>query len=341
MKELTENLKLDIASDLFVIPGNHDGVTRVEDKKLYVDALKCNPLSPAEACIPQLERAFEDYEAFVKQLIPDYPVEHPAEIHIRNWKDKINFIHCNTAIASDGRGEKQNQILNIDSLWMIKPDKNRVNIILAHNSFYDLNQDIQKRLIDFMRINKVAAYFCGDKHQQDFFNISINDKKNERVPCIVSFKSAPESNDIYSNFGMIIGEWDGEKAKVQGWTWKSGQGFNIDPKITGIEIDMNIVSKTVDNTVKQVEEQKTRENVSEQVKGEDFKNLELKRRVGRNYHRMTPYMIVKYNSVYERKGWGIRSGYTEKEISDYIQRAEEGLILDEINQFINALLSGD
>lgn len=125
-----------------------------------MDAIKGNPLSPDEECLKQLESAFEDYEEFVKQLIPDYPVEHPAQSHVRSWNDKINFIHCNTAIASDSRGDKQNQMLNMESLWNVNVENEKVNIMLAHNSFSDLDTEIQSRLKDFMRVNEVVAYFA-------------------------------------------------------------------------------------------------------------------------------------------------------------------------------------
>lgn len=49
-----------------------------------------------------LEGAFRDYEKFVKDMIPDYPELHPAKTHIRCWRERINFVHCNTAIGADG-----------------------------------------------------------------------------------------------------------------------------------------------------------------------------------------------------------------------------------------------
>lgn len=340
--ELMEGLQLDITKDLFVIPGNHDGVTAVNKKNIYVDAIKGNPLSPDEECLKQLESAFEDYEEFVKQLIPDYPVEHPAQSHVRSWNDKINFIHCNTAIASDSRGDKQNQMLNMESLWNVNVENEKVNIMLAHNSFSDLDTEIQSRLKDFMRVNEVVAYFCGDRHKQDFYYIEIDDKKNKRVPCVVSFKSAPEAQDDYSNFGIIIGEWNGENAGLQGWTWKSGTGFTLDGKISEIEIDMHRSDEDAEEAHEKLWEQSTDIKVCEHEQDKwSVENRKLMRAFAQKYHNLTPHMILKYNIDYEKSGWAIKNHYTEQELLDYIKRAEKDAMLEELNRYIDKLILGE
>lgn len=307
-----------------------------------MDAIKGNPLSPDEECLKQLESAFEDYEEFVKQLIPDYPVEHPAQSHVRSWNDKINFIHCNTAIASDSRGDKQNQMLNMESLWNVNVENEKVNIMLAHNSFSDLDTEIQSRLKDFMRVNEVVAYFCGDRHKQDFYYIEIDDKKNKRVPCVVSFKSAPEAQDDYSNFGIIIGEWNGENAGLQGWTWKSGTGFTLDGKISEIEIDMHGSDEEAEEAHEKLWEQSTDIKVCEyeQDKG-SVENRKLMRAFAQKYHNLTPHMILKYNIDYEKSGWAIKNHYTEQELLDYIKRAEKDAMLEELNRYIDKLILGE
>lgn len=48
----------------------------------------------------------------------------------------------------------------------------------------------------------------------------------------MNYKSAPDSADDYSEFGVIIGEWTERKTRLQGWIWKSGEGFVVDGEIT-------------------------------------------------------------------------------------------------------------
>lgn len=88
---------------------------------------------------------------------------------MRCWRNKINFIHCNTAIGADGRN-KDGQVLDIDELAEIKTEKGKTNIILAHNSFADMHEKVQMRMRDSMRVHGVAAYFCGDRHRREQWN---------------------------------------------------------------------------------------------------------------------------------------------------------------------------
>ena len=91
---LTEQLELDINKDLFIVPGNHDGVTKVDCKNTHIKALNDNPIDDeAPESFQALEGTFRDYEKFVKDMIPDYPEFHPAKTHIRCWRDRINFVH--------------------------------------------------------------------------------------------------------------------------------------------------------------------------------------------------------------------------------------------------------
>lgn len=235
--ELIEELGLNIESDLFLVPGNHDGAINIEDKSLYISAMKNKPLDFEKKWLNKLLKAFEDYESFVRNLIPNYKEEHPACVHNRIWKNKVNFIHCNTAIVADGT-EKNNQLLDIDRITSTFFSENMPNIILAHNSFFDLNYEQQKRIKDVIRNNQICAYFCGDRHIGKVSQIEYEENQNRQIPCVVSYKTAPEAKDTYSIFGIIIGEWEKRIARLRGWTWKSGEGFKIDNTITEKEIDM-------------------------------------------------------------------------------------------------------
>lgn len=231
LQELMRKLNLDISKDLFLVPGNHDGVTNIPDKDLYITAAQSKPLSMKKQWLAKLLEMFSGYELFVKKLIPNYPVEHPAEAHCRIWRDKINFIHCNTAIAADGH-TKENQLLDVDGMASLVYSDSQPNIILAHNNFGDLHPDVQKRVKDIIRTHSVRAYLCGDRHIESAEQISYENKQNRQIPCIGCYKSAPDAADGYSRFGIIVGEWQGETANLKGWYWTSGDGFKIDGNIT-------------------------------------------------------------------------------------------------------------
>ena len=67
LARLTEQLELDINKDLFIVPGNHDGVTKVDCKNTHIKALNDNPIDDeAPESFQALEGAFQDYEKFVK-----------------------------------------------------------------------------------------------------------------------------------------------------------------------------------------------------------------------------------------------------------------------------------
>ena len=39
----------------------------------------------------------------------------------------------------------------------------------------------------------------------------------------------------------------------------------------------------------------------------------------KNYHKMTPHMIVQYNALYKKDGWEIKENYTEQELFEYVR----------------------
>lgn len=90
---LTEQLELDINKDLFIVPGNHDGVTKVDCKNTHIKALNDNPIDDeAPESFQALEGAFRDYEKFVKDMIPDYMiVQYNALYKKDGWEIKENY----------------------------------------------------------------------------------------------------------------------------------------------------------------------------------------------------------------------------------------------------------
>ena len=338
---LTEQLELDINKDLFIVPGNHDGVTKVDCKNTHIKALNDNPIDDeAPESFQALEGAFRDYEKFVKDMIPDYPELHPAKTHIRCWRERINFVHCNTAIGADGK-KKDRQLMNVDELAKCSPSGEKTNIILAHNSFEDMDARIQNRMKDWMRIYHVAAYLCGDRHRRELTSKEIDRKKNIRIPCVVNYKSAPDSADDYSEFGVIIGEWTERKTRLQGWIWKSGEGFAVDGEITGTQINMSEDVKELEKEEQEVvqEAQNRCECCNQEMNIQD-KDREAQRMHTfiKNYHKMTPHMIVQYNALYKKDGWEIKENYTEQELFEYVTAVKKAGKLEEILDFIENLI---
>lgn len=346
LQNLINSLGLDIKKDLFVIPGNHDGVTEIEDKKLYISAVRSNPMDCNQIWIDKLFEMFVDYERFVKDLVPDYPVEHPAKVHNRVWNNEINFIHCNTSIGADG-ANKDNQLLDIDGLASATFYSDKPNIILAHNSFFDLNTELQKRVKDIIRNNSVCAYLCGDKHIKGIDYIVYEDKQRKQIPCVVSYKSAPAAADNYSTFGIIIGEWEESIAKLRGWMWKSGVGFTIDQVITEKEINMS--SKNTRSVVKETIAEKnfTKNDTKAKVMSEmdistikrDKKKLEYehKQTFIMLYHSMSPQQIEKFNRKYKIQDMEIDSDINSNELYNYVKRATEKNMIDDMLQYMMLL----
>lgn len=335
---LMKQLNLNIEKDLFLVPGNHDGTTPVDGKNVHIKALNNNPLDDdALESFKTLEGAFQDYEKFVKDMIPGYPVDHPAATHIRCWNTRVNFIHCNTAIGADGK-KKDMQLMNVDELAKNTLSKEKTNIILAHNSFDDIDERLQKRMIDWMRINHVVAYFCGDRHRQELSSIELDKKRNIQIPCVVNYKSAPDPTDDYSEFGIIIGEWEKQKTRLQGWIWKSGRGFEIDGTITGIEILMREESEEIEADK---QEKGTKQNdcqnqrVALMEKDGEARRM---RSLATDYHRMTPHMIVQYNAEYKKIGLGIKENFTEHELFEYVTKVKEARKLIEVTDFLKKLI---
>lgn len=115
--ELMKNLNLDISKDLFLVPGNHDGSNPICEHKFgNVAALKKDPTRIKGKEWEELVGQFASYEEFVKNVIPGYSFEHPAREHCRIWNNKINFIHCNSAVVSDA--EDKDEQLFIIKLYM-------------------------------------------------------------------------------------------------------------------------------------------------------------------------------------------------------------------------------
>lgn len=334
LQELIQKLELDISNDLFLIPGNHDGVTPIENKKLYISAAQHKPLDMDKECIGTLMSSFQAYEAFVKELIPDYP-EHPAEVHSRMWRNKINFIHCNTALVADGH-TKNNQVMDVDKLALLNFSEDCPNIILAHNNFEDLNKEIQESIKDAIRNNSIRAYLCGDRHIESAKQITYENKQNRQIPCVGCYESAPDPSDGYSNVGIIIGEWKSETVELRGWSWKRGEGFKVDGNVTEQKIYMGNIEKSeiveavsIDNNIDTKWEIDYNSGADE--------SYERQKEFIIAYHRLSPYQLSQFNREYGDKYGELKTETSEKELYDYVRMAEVHLVLKTMLEYIKML----
>lgn len=335
LHRLLESLELDIEKDLFVVPGNHDGVSFVQAKEIFISAAKSKPFDNTDQWIEMLLMAFQGYETFVKQLIPNYSAEHPASVHSRSWRDRINFIHCNTALAADGK-EKADQLLDVDALAMATYVPGIPNIILAHNSFFDLHQEHQLRVLDAIRANSIRAYFCGDRHKQSVDTISVG---GDEVPCVVSYKGAPDPQDRFSTFGIILGEWEDEFAELKGWCWKSGEGFIADQKITGKNFLMQVerLSPLAVLSEKNIGEPPSKTDTDVRCHDEQVKEYALERMFIICYYQLTPQQHASFNKKY--KSMPLSSKMAPVNLSAYIKVAKEKDILADIVQDLSLILT--
>lgn len=344
LRNLIRCLGLDIQQDLFIVPGNHDGVSDVQEKDIHIKAAKYDPFTNMAQWVVNLLAAFQGYETFVKALIPNYPEEHPAKVHSRIWRGTINFIHCNTALGADG-AEKTNQLLDINSLATTAYQPDMPNIILAHNSFFDLHEKLQSRVKDTIRTHSVCAYFCGDRHTRNVDQIPLN---GWSIPCVVSYKGAPDPKDNHSTFGVIFGNWDGELAKLTGWRWESGTGFQEDKKITGNQFPMRATSTPPLVAALNVQEPAAEESFAEvpSVEGalqttddsdtqtEEYK---LKNRFISRYYMLSHRQRFLFNQ--KHADMQLRKEMSPVELSAYVNRAQEEGILEQLVQELASLLA--
>lgn len=344
LKSLINELNLDIGNDLFLIPGNHDGsfpVVRFKDA--FVEYIKSDYSKINQDEWGELISQFDAYEKFVHDLIKDYPVEHPARVHCRMWRNKINFMHLNSAIVADGKS-KEKQMVEIDAIASLDLPKDLPTIILAHNHFNDLHEEQQKRLKGVMRNGNIRAYFCGDRHMQDVDQITVKDIQNQQIPCIVSYKSSVDAKDPYSSYGVIIGSWEMEKAELRGWTWEPGKGFCLDSKITEqtIEMGRSYVDDFELESIKPLLQSGAINGIDayqkEVLKEVEYPNNQ-EREFRRYYHNMSDNQIELFNQKYLKSMRKLQNGESNEQLKEYIEDAIQKGYLREMLQYMKGIFT--
>ena len=244
---LIKTLGLDITQDLFLVPGNHDVNPAEEPDPVHAfltqAQAECTDLNYAytltkhpDLLNPLLER-FRNYRAMTKALLPVYQTggPDPVGVHVRQWRDRLNILHLNTALLSNGQRDHMDAV---DLGTACGPalrgqlKGSLPTLVLGHHSFHDLHPSVKDRLVQLFNHSNVWAYLAGDKHRTNYQGDHyLIDRKTGVAawPNLVASKLAAATDDQYSEFGVVHHRWD-ERGTVQVtyWNWvpqSSGEGL--------------------------------------------------------------------------------------------------------------------
>lgn len=241
-QKLMKVLGLNIETDLFIIPGNHDveaGNRKAAVQKFLSfakeDAVERIIKSPEKLIDHDLDYAytltkhpellrellldFKGYREMAGKLLQVYQEGidsslNPVDIHVRNWNNRINILHLNTAILSDGNREHTDAVdINLACSEQIKTQLNNglPAIVIGHHSFHDLHPAIKERLVQLFNQINVWAYLAGDKHRTNYRGdefLIYRKTGTDAWPNIVAGKMAASTEDNYSEFGAVLYCWD-------------------------------------------------------------------------------------------------------------------------------------
>lgn len=345
--ELIEKLELDISKDLFLIPGNHDGSSPiVKFKEAFAAHIKADCANINSEEWEELVSQFDAYEKFVHSLIKNYPEKHPARVHCRKWRDRINFMHLNSAVVADGKS-KDKQMVDIDVIASLELPQDIPTIMLAHNHFNDLHEEQQERLKGVMRTENICAYFCGDRHIQGVDQIMVKNTQNQQIPCVVSYKSSADAKDRYSCYGVIIGNWETEKAELRGWTWKPGKGFLVDSIITDQTIEMgkayvDVVEKNSTKPLMQNCTINKLDSHSNEIQEEQECPNDQEWKFRKYYYNMSDNQIDIFNRKYSKRVRKLQSAESNEELKEYVEEAEkEGCLVEMLQYMKDIFMKGE
>lgn len=225
--ELVRAMGIELRSDVFLVPGNHDVCSSEDDlqalgQEATVEKVKKdhNALHDKEKKnLPRLLTRFEKYAEFCVNLGIYSDASIPATVHIRSWRNRLNIVHLNTCLIADG-SEKTNQLLDTTALTSVENEKGLPCIVLGHNSFFDLAEKVQTQSYPAFDRLDARAYLCGDRHKYERnryqYDIILDGLRgsDHRIPNIVSCKCSADENDDFSDIGCIIHRWDETTGKV-------------------------------------------------------------------------------------------------------------------------------
>ncbi len=235
LQKVMTMLDLDIEKDLFIVPGNHD-----VNKDRHINAKEisdnCTKLNADK--VNDLLCDFSLYKQFASELMPTvYGKDDPTRVHVRTWENKINILHLNTCLISDGKRD-HDEVFDINTacseVIFEKLSNDCPILVIGHHSLSDIQKDIMNQLVQFAnQIKKVSAYLAGDRHIPNPYNCDyLFDRKFDTCafPNIVTGKLIPSLSDNYSKIWFIKHCWNELEAIVeqQHYEWNpngSGRQF--------------------------------------------------------------------------------------------------------------------
>ena len=207
-------------NDIFIVPGNHD----VDIASKYEEL---QDLFTGTAVLPDYDNGSESfflhngvhlskrfclYTEFIKEFFGENheASQDSAGVFIRTWNDKLNILHINTALYSTKDNMKEQHIVDTYALSKLRLNprqRNLPTLLLAHHSFFRLEQYLQNDIKAALNKLNVVAYLCGDKHVEDRNTICLGDA-GRSIDCITCMSSAFDSSH-WSNMGYLEYIWDG------------------------------------------------------------------------------------------------------------------------------------
>lgn len=246
LNSLINAMNIDPKEDVFLVPGNHDVDHEKPGRQDFINYVRSHQGDEInwkrwESCI---KFSFEHYNRFVSELgcYEKYDKEKqawiPSMVHVRSWRDKLNILHLDTALAT-ARDDKDNDRLQCVDTYTATSDEirgklregNRPSIAIAHHNFNDLEEKSRKALLSVFRDGMISAYCCGDRHRPggDFDDDrKIKISNSESIPIITGYRGTSDERDTYSKFGFFIYEVDEIllKLKTIPYVWSPDKNYS-------------------------------------------------------------------------------------------------------------------
>lgn len=224
--------------DVFLVPGNHD-VNDYIGRSDAIKKIKSTSQSNYNTYYKYtnegeitLYSAFEEYNEFVKNFyknsgVDDERIINPSSCFNICWENKINLFHINTALISDGKRHKE--IVDVNAIAKCRLNSSCPTIILAHHGIESLYDQHKTRIKKIIGNKKISAYLHGDIHKYNSEPVHPCFLTNGSIPQISCGKSAPQSNDNYSDVGVVTYTWyNDNNTYVDAYRWEINKEFVID-----------------------------------------------------------------------------------------------------------------
>lgn len=243
LRELFKKMSIEPDKDVFVIPGNHDVGNATSMNAHFGEDTEWGMRQ--KSSVTEIKKGNKEFikwrlESFIPYCkfvcsLGIYPIGSgtlPAKVHIRNWRGKLNILHLNSALISDG-ADDDGQLVDTETatskeIWDAYVENTVPTLAIAHHSFYDLAKHQQTQLEAVFKQKNVSAYLGGDKHRKNnvrneqLIRLTEGYQPGIEIPNLICMKSAADESDEYSEFGFYWYDWNEEtdEVKIKDQTWK-------------------------------------------------------------------------------------------------------------------------